>query len=263
MLLRELKVNFKSFLIWLLILVVMFLFVYLIYPFIITDEAIASVNALLEAFPEEVLKAFNMDIASIESAYGWFKSEGLLLILLVIGFYSANLGMKIVLKEQSDLTIEYLSFLPIRRRDIFIKKVLVSLIYIFSMVIILAIFNLIALSISGEVDFKQLFLLSISPLFIALPLFSLCLFISMFLRKTKAVVGISLGILFVSYFFNIFSEISDKIEFMKYFSLFTLADIRHIISTSSMNTWCIIISLVLAGAFGVGAYFMYEKKELI
>ena len=96
---KELKSNFKSFLIWLLILVMMFLLVFSIYPFIITDETIGQMDELMKVFPEEILKAFNMDMASIETAYGWFKTEGFMFVLLIIGFYSSYLGGTIVLKE--------------------------------------------------------------------------------------------------------------------------------------------------------------------
>ena len=73
---REFKVNSKSFIIWLSILLVMFLVVFLIYPYIITDETKKSMDELMKVFPPEVLKAFNMDMASIETAYGWLKTEG-------------------------------------------------------------------------------------------------------------------------------------------------------------------------------------------
>ena len=73
---REFKVNFKSFIIWLAVLILIFLVVYLIYPYIITDETMKSIDEMMEIFPKEVLKAFNMDIKSISTAYGWFKSEG-------------------------------------------------------------------------------------------------------------------------------------------------------------------------------------------
>ena len=65
---REFRVNFKSFLIWLLILIIMFLVVYSIYPYIITDETMKSMDELMKVFPKEVLKAFNMDMSSIETA---------------------------------------------------------------------------------------------------------------------------------------------------------------------------------------------------
>ena len=73
---RELKVNFKSFIIWNIILLSIFLLVYLMYPSIVSSNNIDMINELIKVFPEEVLIAFNMDISSMDSAFGWLKSEG-------------------------------------------------------------------------------------------------------------------------------------------------------------------------------------------
>ena len=127
---RELKVNIKSFIIWLSILIGIFLIVYLIYPYIITDESIKSMDELMEIFPEGVLKTFNMDIASISTAYGWFKTEGFMFILIIIGLYASFLGGSILLKEENDKTIEYLVTLPVKRKNIVTSKVIVSILYI-------------------------------------------------------------------------------------------------------------------------------------
>ena len=69
---KELKDNLKSFIIIASILVVLFFIVYLIYPYIINDEAKESMNELMAIFPESVLKAFNMDITNIDTAYTIF-----------------------------------------------------------------------------------------------------------------------------------------------------------------------------------------------
>ena len=84
---RELKINFKNFIIWLLILIIMFSAVYLVYPYIVTDDTMKNMDELMKVFPEDVLKTFNMDMASIETAFGWFKTEGFMFVLLIIGFY--------------------------------------------------------------------------------------------------------------------------------------------------------------------------------
>lgn len=260
---RELKVNLKSFTIWLSILIIMFLVVFSVYPFIITDDTVKNMDELMKVFPPEVLKAFNMDMSSIETAYGWFKTEGLMFVLLIIGFYSSVLGGNILLKEENDKTIEYLSSLPIKRNKIITNKVIVSIIYIISMVLILGIFNYIGLIISGSFDHKQFLLLSITPIFIGLPLFSINLFISTFLRKTKKLVGISLGMVFLFYLLNVLSELAPSIEFIKYFSIYTLADVRNVISSISINPLCVIISLVITSIFILGTYIKYENKELV
>ena len=260
---RELKTNLKSFLIWLSILVGMFLIVYIIYPYIITDDTMSSMDELMKVFPPEILKAFNMDMTSISTAYGWLKTEGFMYVLIIVGIYSSMLGANIVLKEENNKTIEYLISLPIKRSTIMTNKIVVSIIYIVLMILILALFNYIALLISGDFDQKQYLLLSITPLFIALPLFAISLFISTFLHKSKKVIGISLGLVFVFYILNILSELSEKVEFIKYFSIYTLADTRNVISNVEINMVNVVLSLAITTIFIIGSYIRYNKKELI
>ena len=260
---REFKVNFKNFVIWLSILLGMFLLVYLIYPYIITEETMKQLDDMMKVFPQEVLKAFNMDVSSISTAYGWFKTEGFTFVLLIIGFYSSMLGGNILLKEESNKTIEYLNSLPITRKKIVTNKIIVGITYILSIVLILGIFNYIALLISGDFNQKEFLFLSLSPIFIALPLFGLNLFISTFMHKTKGVVGISLGLVFVFYILNVLSELSTKVEFLKYFSIYTLADTRNIIASVKLNPIMIIISLGITILTILFAYINYNKKELV
>ena len=256
---REIKANRKNFIIWLCVLLVMFLIVYLIYPYIITDETMKDMDELMKVFPEEVLKAFNMDISSISTAYGWFKTEGFVFILLIIGFYSSMLGGNILLKEENDKTIEYLTSVPIKRAKIVTNKIIVSIMYIILLILLFGLFNYVSLMISGELNQKEFILLSITPLFIALPLFAINLFISTFMHKTKNTIGISLGLVFLFYVLNVLSELSSKVEFIKYFSIYTLADIRNVIAKCSINPIMIIISIGIT----VGTYINYNKKELI
>ena len=260
---REIKANRKNFIIWLFVLIVIFLIVYLVYPYIVTDETMKDMDELMKVFPQEVLKAFNMDISSISTAYGWFKTEGFVFILLIIGFYSSMLGGNILLKEENDKTIEYLTSVPIKRSKIVTNKIIVSIIYIIFMIVIFGLFNYISLKISGELNQKEFILLSITPLFIALPLFAINLFISTFLHKTKNAVGISLGLVFLFYILNVLSELSNKVEFIKYFSIYTLADIRNVIESCSINPIMVIISASITIVFIIVTYMKYNKKELV
>lgn len=71
---REMKINFKSFVIWTAILIGLFLVVFLVYPSIIDSENVEMIDTMMKIFPEEMLKSFNMDISSIDTALGWLKS---------------------------------------------------------------------------------------------------------------------------------------------------------------------------------------------
>ena len=260
---RELKVNFKSFLIWMLVLIIMFGFVYIIYPFIISDETMKSIDDFVKVLPPEVTKAFNMDMSSIATAYGWLKSEGFMFLLLITGFYSAYLGSTILLKEEKDKTIEYLYSLPVKRSKIVLNKIIVALLYIIAMVLIIGIFNYIALLLLGKFDQKQFLLLSITPLFSAIPLFSINLFISTLFKRNKKTIGFSIGLVFIFYILNVLSEISEKSEGLKYLSIYTLSDIRNVITNVKINPVLILVSLLISIVFITASFIKYQRKELV
>ncbi len=260
---REMKINFKSFIIWTSILIGLFLVVFLVYPSIINNETMQMMDEMMKMFPEEMLKAFNMDISSIDSAFGWLKTEGFVFVLLITGIYSGILGSNILLKEESDKTIEYLNSVPVTRTTIVKNKILCAISYIILMVIILGIFNFIGLSLSGDFDKKSYILLSITPIFSSIVIFAVCIFLSTFTHKTKKTLGISLGIVFASYFLNIISEMGESTEFLKYISIFTLADIRNVIVETKINPLMIALSIIITTILISLTIVHYNKKELI
>ena len=262
MFVREIKVNFKSFLIWTLILISLFFIVFLMYPSIMSSENVQMMNEMLKIFPEEMLKAFNMDISNIDTAFGWLKTEGFVFVLLITGIYSGILGSNILLKEENDKTIEYLNSLPVTRKKIVFNKIFSAMIYILLMILILGTFNFIGLSIIEEFDKNLFILLSITPIFSSIVIFAVCLFISTFTHKTKKTLGISLGIVFISYFLQIISEMSETTEFLKYISIFTLADIRNVIVNISINPIMVLLSIMFFIVFIVLTIIHYNHKEL-
>lgn len=260
---REMKINLKSFIIWTSILIGLLLVVFLVYPSIINNENIEMMNEMMKMFPEEMLKAFNMDISSIDSAFGWLKTEGFVFILLITGIYSAILGSNILLKEESEKTIEYLNSVPVTIKNIVTSKILCGFLYITLMIAIIGIFNFIGLRLSGDFDKKLYILLSLTPLFSSIVIFSVCLFLSTFTHKTKKMFGISLGIVFASYFLNIISEMGESTEFLKYISIFTLSDIRNVIVNVSINPLMVLLSIGITCIFMILTITNYQKKELV
>lgn len=263
MFIRELKANFKNFCLWAVITMIVYLLIFLVYPSIINDMDVNSLNDMIKMFPEDLLKAFNMDISSLESAYGWLKSEGFVFILLIVGCYAGILGSTILLKEESDKSIEYLGILPIKRKNIVLSKSLVGVIYIVGLTAVIGIFNYIGLCFSGDFDKKQYILLSLTPIFSSVVIFFTCMLISTFFNKTKKMLGISLGIVLFSYILNTLASLSTNTEFLKYFSAFTLSDIRNVILDRAYNTNLLIISFVISIAFLVLTIIRYDRKEFV
>ena len=168
-----------------------------------------------------------------------------------------------MLKEENDQTIEYLNSLPIKRNKIVESKYLCGLILIFAMVIIIGIFNYIGLLFSGEFDTKVYFLLAITPIFPSVVIYTLCMFLSTFTHKTKTRLGVSLGIVFVSYILNMLSTLDESIEFLKYVSIFTLADIRNIIQQASLQMSLVLLTIIITIGLYILIQYRYNKKELL
>ena len=152
---RELKLNLKSLIIWTLIIVIIFLISFLIYPSLTQDEVM--LEELIATMPKEMLQIFNMDIISLNKVSGWLLSEGYLMVNLIGSCFFAILGGTILLKEQSDKTIEFLFSKPIKKSSIVTSKLLTGLIYIFIFNLIISLTTLIGLNLSNDFNFKHLF----------------------------------------------------------------------------------------------------------
>ena len=70
-------------------------------------------------------------------------------------------------------------------------------------------------------------------------------------------------IVFASYFLKIISEMGESTEFLKYISIFTLADIRNVIVNVSINPLMVVLSVVISIVFMVLTMRHYERKELV
>ncbi len=105
--------------------------------------------------------------------------------------------------------------------------------------------------------------MSITPIFSSLVIYSLCLFISTFTHKTKNTLGLSLGIVFISFIFNTISSIDKSVSGLKYLSAFTLADIRNVILNIEINPIMIIISFFITYIFILLSLISYKRKNLV
>ncbi|MGM9941977.1 MAG: ABC transporter permease subunit [Bulleidia sp.] len=260
---KELKNGLMNFIIWAVILCGMFGMIFILYPYIIDDMDPQAINAMLEMFPESVLKAFNMDMTGIDSAFGWLKSEGFVFLLLGIGCYSALLGSSLVLKEENDHTIEYLHSLPVTRFEIVWKKYVSGLIYVVALIAVTSLSNCLFLELTEGVDAGAYWTLAVTPLFPCIVLYGLSMLVSVFFHRSRTMMGISLGMVFISYILNMAASLSETTEFLKYFSVFTLADVRNVMVENAIDPVMVVITAVLSAAAFIATSIIYRKKELM
>lgn len=263
MLKREFKVNLKSLIIWSVILIVLFSICFMVYPSIMSSDKSYMLNEMLNTLPEEMLKAFNMDLVGIDSVFGWFQTEGMIFLILLGGLYSALLGSTILVKEENDKTIEFLYSKPITRNKILNSKIICGVINILIFTTLIALFNFIGLLISNDIEISKFLLLSFTPLFIFYTIFFITIFVSTFFHKTRKTIMIGIAFVLVSYFLQVISNMGENINFIKYFSVLSLVNTRSIIATNSLEIGYYFASIFIMVICIIGTYIRYNKKELI
>lgn len=257
---RELKVNLKSFLTWTLCVSLLYFLLIIAYPSIIGS---IDMTEIYKMFPADLLKAFNLDISDISTAMGWISSEGIIIYILIGSLYSGILGMTILLKEENDKTIDFLLTKPISKNKILTEKILCSFILISLFAIITCLFNLIGLAFINNLDFVKILLLYLAPLMIFYSVFSISLFLSTLMRKTKNSTSICFGLVFGFYIIQVISSISTNANFLKYFTIFTLSDSRYLLTNNMFNPICALITLIIVGMLLFFTYSKYNKKEFL
>lgn len=257
---REIKFNLKSLIVWTSIIVAMFIIVFLIYPSMMKDAD--KIEALIQTMPKEMLGVFNMDIISINSVSGWLLTEGYLMVNLLGGCFFAILGGTILLKEENDGTIDFLYSKPIRKSQIVTAKLLTGLSYVLVFDLVISICTLIGLNLSNDFNFNHWLLSSVAPIFIHIFFFVFSLLISNYFKKTNKSITINIGIVLGTYIVGVISLMSEKLEFLKYFSPFEYINSKTIVSSNSLDILNISLLVVYTIVIVIGLYSTYNKKEV-
>ena len=263
---RELKINFKAFIIWTGVMLGMFILVLSIYPSLMNSETMSEIDSMIAMFPEDILKAFNMDlteVASISTASGWIKTEGLVFFLLVGSLYASILGGNILLKEESDKTIEFLAVKPITRNSIITSKLLTGVVYITAFDLIIALGTMVGLWLLDDLVIKDMAMLLIGTIIIFYLFFTLSLFISTFFSKRKKVLGLSFALVFASYFLQVIGSLSEDVKVIKYLSVFSVYETRTILTEGNLNYLSMGVGVLIILISTASAYIKYNKKELV
>ncbi|MEG2348734.1 MAG: ABC transporter permease subunit [Clostridia bacterium] len=260
---REFKINLKSLIMWTIGLLATYLLIFAVYPNLITQDTKASLMQMMNSMPKEMLSVFNMDIVGIESAYGWFRTEGYVFLTLVGGLYAAILGSTVLVKEESDKTIEFLYSKPISREKIVTSKILCGIVNIIIFAGVITIGNYFALSGLEDFKIKEFLMISLIPLLLYFMLFFITMFISTFLKKTKGSMGTGVAFVFISYIMQIIGSMGDKLEIVKQISPFEFVSSRYIILNNSLDYKYLLIGIGVIIVSMIGTYVRYNRKEFI
>lgn len=260
---RELRINAKRFWIWTLAMAVLFGGIVLAYSYMIDVEMIEMTDSQLLIYPQNVLRAFNMDIAPIGKASGWMKSEGLTIYTLVASLYAAILGSGILLKERANRTLEELWALPVSRSAIVLSHYMAGLLYVLMQHIIVSAVICGSLAIGKDFIWQEMLPVLCAPVLTLAVVYSVCFAVSTLFRKTGGMYALGFAGVLLSYVLHLVSRMGEKTEFLEKFSVFALSDVRTILERGAVSPQeiCTAALIVLTCVFA--SLVVYGKRALI
>ncbi|KKB34074.1 ABC transporter permease subunit [Bacillus thermotolerans] len=259
---REWKRSRKSLLIWCLILSGLIIWLLSIFPQFADQQE--SMEQLFEAYPESMREMFQMNELSLGTLMGFYGIEVYMMITLLGSIYAAILASNMLAKEEGDKTAEFLLSKPVTRGQVVMQKLALILLNIFTLNAAAAFASFIGFQFAGDhkVPVKTFALLIAAAFLLHLTFAALAFLLSSFMKRTRNTLAISIGIVIVTYFFQLMSGLSDSIEPLKYASPFYYTDAAPIINENTLGPIHVIVLLSVSLVSIIGAFMIYKKKDI-
>jgi ABC-2 type transport system permease protein len=260
MYLHELKAYRKSTIIWTCSLVLIIILFMSMFPSI--SKNAADFKSQLQGYSESMRKAIGLSIDTFFTLIG-FYSYLFLYVLLCGAIQAMNLGTSIVSKEVREKTADFLLTKPVTRRSIMTAKLLAVLT---SLVITNVVYCIVSILTANAVkteayNMKIFLMVSLSLFFVQLMFMSLGIVISVVLPKIKAVLPISLSIVFGFFMLSMISSIIGDTA-SRFLIPFKYYDPTYIIKNSSYELPFILVEIIFVVVTIFASYYIYDKKDV-
>lgn len=257
----ELKRNGKGLLIWSAVLCGFVLLMMGMYPSFAEDAG--AMEDMLGLFPDSVQAVFGMDTLSLATFNGFYGVEVHLVNTLIGSVYAALLAAGILAKEEDGHTAEFLLAKPVTRMSVAGQKLAAVFTNLF---VLNAAITAISFASTGfadeQVAFDILAHYMIATFLLHATFAAVSFLLSALTGKTRNIVPLSLGIVFVSYVLHIAAGLSDALAFLGHASLFACADAAAIVKNGGLEGGRAVVMLTVILLCIGCAIGYYRKKDI-
>ncbi len=261
MFLYELKSLRKSTITWTISILALTSLYLSLFPSIVNEGE--EFRQLLGSYPEAIRHILGINLDYITSLLG-FYSFIFTFIILCGAVQAMNIGVSILSKEGRERTADFLLVKPVSRFSIVSAKLLAAFtaIVITNTIYIVASTTLANMIKIEDFSNKLFLMINLTMLFVQIIFIAIGMLASMFFKKLKNILPLSLGLVFGFYFIGAFlvTDRSDTLERM--LSPFKYFDVFYILDNGSYESFYIIVSVVVVVVSIVASYLIYWKKDI-
>jgi len=260
---KELKDNLKGTLITSLVVVLYTAFSFLIYASM--KEKIPKVTDFYDIMPESFRVAFHFQIDQWNNVLGYYVTYFVYYVPLITGCYSVILGSKLLSKEEQHKTAEFLLSRPLSRDHIISSKLLTFFIHILGINLLAFITALFGCGLNSDWAFhlKSLIILHTYGTLVCLLFGIVGFFITVVMKRAKAITGIGIGIVLGTYFFDVMIRVFGKLQFLLYLTPFKYINLEAHAPNYDFDAWRLICVIVFSDLLILFSYVFYRRKDIL
>lgn len=244
---------------------VIFLWMYVaLFPSI--KEKSANFNQILDAYPKDMMKAFNIEISelSFNNLQSFLSMEyfsmvwPIMAIALVVSLAASALAGEI---EKG--TIVFLLSQPISRLSLFWAKYLAGL-FSLAIFIVGSILVTIPLAAIYSIDFvaKNYLIVSALAFFFGAAIFSIGFFFSALFSEKGRVAFLTVGLVLVMYVLNVIANLKESLADLKYGSFFYYFDFKSAVVDGKINAESLWVFGAVIIVFALLAAVIFKKRDI-
>ena len=257
---RELKANFKSLVIWCVIIILLIMIAVAKFSAFAGDPEMLKI---LDAIPPVMLDAMSMRSFNLTTLSGFY---GLMFIYfgLMGAIAGAMWGSDIISKEERDKTVEFSLVLPVSRSKVVTSKALAALVNCIAFVLITWAVSLAAVqSYNPDQAFYNYLALEMQAMFfIELIFLAVGLLLGCAMKQYKRSGSTAVAIIMATYFMSILAGMQENLDFLKYFTPFKYFDASQLFINGKMDGVYLVISAVLIIVCVAASYLVYNRRDL-
>lgn len=258
---RELKANLKSLIIWNAVFCLILIMASIEFN---AFKDLANVDEMLKAFPPEFKAAFSFDVIRFDQPKGYYSYMAQ--YFMVMGaIFAVLLGTKILSKEINKKTAETTFTLPVTRRYITLMKLIAAIINCALLTFIIFAGSYAVFS-SFDIDklfVQRLVMFSLITILMQILFVLAGLFASVLTKSHKRtgtmMVSITVGVYMISFI----AKMSDKYEFLKYFTPFEYFNAIDIMHGNELDLFGFIVVPILMAIFFFVSFGLVKKKDIL
>ncbi len=256
--LHEIKRNKLSLIIWTAAVCFMLGVALILYP-----EMKGQLNQMGDMFSEmgAFSEAFGMNNINFGVFTNYFAVECGNVLGLGGAFFASLTGVNALYTEQSRKTAEFLLTHPLSRAKVVLSKLLAVIFEITVFTVVnMAVSYLAVLAIGESISLKTVGLIFLAFFISQIVIAFISFGISAFLKSGG--IGIAIGLSFGFYLVNIFANITESMNFLKYITPFSFCETTNIVLNGEITVKYLWPSLAFAVAGIVVAFLKYNKKDI-